>query len=145
MKKRTTLFFVALFTFGFGFNVFAQQAGPAKAVYHVDNAEIQGLKTLHNLSYHLDNAPDTTIIVVTHSKGFDFLLKGGKDSSTNTEYAPQIKALKARGVKFEVCENTLKIRNLNKEQFISDADFTPSGLVRITTLQYKDGFAYIKP
>jgi intracellular sulfur oxidation DsrE/DsrF family protein len=53
--------------------------------------------------------------------------------------------LKARGVKFEVCENTLKLRNLKKEQFISEADFTPSGLVRITTLQYNDGYAYLKP
>ena len=53
-------------------------------------------------------------------------------------------ALVARGVKFEVCEITLKNRNLKKEQFIQEADFTPSGVVRIAKLQ-KEGSAYIKP
>ena len=53
-------------------------------------------------------------------------------------------ALKARGVNFEVCEITLKNRNLKKEQFIQEADFTPSGVVRITKLQTQ-GYAYLKP
>jgi hypothetical protein len=50
----------------------------------------------------------------------------------------------ARGVKFEVCEITLKNRNLKKDQFIQEADFTPSGVVRLAKLQ-KQGFAYIRP
>ena len=145
MKKIILLFCVTLFATGIGSNVFAQQTSKPKAVYHIDNTDNQGTKALHNMSYHLDNAPDTTIIVVTHYFGYDLLLKGAKDKKTNIEYAPQIAALKARGVKFEVCENTIHLRNLKKEQFIPEADFTPSGLVRITCLQNKDGFAYIKP
>ena len=43
-----------------------------------------------------------------------------------------VAALKNRGVKFEVCEITLKNRNLKREQFIPEADFTPSGVVRLT-------------
>ena len=58
---------------------------------------------------------------------------------------PLVGALKSRGVRFEVCEITLKNRNLKKDQFILDTDFTPSGVVRVADLQYKDGFAYIKP
>jgi hypothetical protein len=54
-------------------------------------------------------------------------------------------ALKSRGVRFEVCEITLKNRNLKKDQFILDTDFTPSGVARIGDLQFKDHFAYIKP
>jgi intracellular sulfur oxidation DsrE/DsrF family protein len=50
----------------------------------------------------------------------------------------------ARGVKFEVCEITLRNRSLKKEQFLQEASFTPSGVVRLTKLQ-KQGFAYIKP
>ncbi|MCB2032908.1 MAG: DsrE family protein, partial [Ottowia sp.] len=56
-----------------------------------------------------------------------------------------VSALKARGVKFEVCEITLKNRGLKKDQFIMDADFTPSGVVRITQLQQRDHYAYLKP
>ena len=49
-----------------------------------------------------------------------------------------------RGVTFEVCEITLKTRNISKDVFLQEADFTPSGVVRIAKLQ-KQGFAYIKP
>ena len=52
--------------------------------------------------------------------------------------------LKSRGVKFEVCEITLKNRGLKKEQFIMEADFTPSGVVSITKLQHQ-GYAYLRP
>jgi len=47
-------------------------------------------------------------------------------------------------VKFEVCEITLQNRNLKKEQFVQEAEFTPSGVVRLAKLQ-KAGAAYIKP
>ena len=53
-------------------------------------------------------------------------------------------ALKARGVNFEICEITLKNRNLSKDQFILEADYTPSGVLRLAKLQ-KQGYAYIKP
>jgi len=56
-----------------------------------------------------------------------------------------IGALKSRGVRFEVCEITLKNRGIKKDVFILDADFTPSGVVRIADLQAKDHYAYIKP
>jgi intracellular sulfur oxidation DsrE/DsrF family protein len=47
-------------------------------------------------------------------------------------------------VHFEVCEITLKNRDLKKEQFIMDAEFTPSGVVRVGRLQAREGYAYIK-
>ncbi len=125
----------------------AQQsyAAGSEVVYHIDDAESQGLKGLRNIRNHMDIAPDTKIIVVTHANGVDLLMENAKDKKNNVEYAPLISALKSRGVRFEVCEITLKNRNLKKDQFILDADFTPSGVVRIGDLQYKDHFAYIKP
>ncbi|GMV47618.1 MAG: hypothetical protein AMXMBFR66_30160 [Pseudomonadota bacterium] len=54
-------------------------------------------------------------------------------------------ALVARGVRFEVCEITLRNRGLKKEQFILDARFTPSGVVRVAQLQNRERYAYIKP
>lgn len=116
-----------------------------KVVYHVDNAAAQGLKGLRNIRNHLDTAPETKIIVVTHADGVDLLMEGAKEEKSKTEYAPLVSALKARGVKFEICEITLKNRNLKKDQFILDADYTPSGVVRIAQLQTREHFAYIKP
>lgn len=119
-------------------------AEPTKVVYHIDDAATQGLKGLRNIRNHLDVAPQTKIIVVTHANGVDILLDGGKDKS-GTEYAPLVAALKSRGVRFEVCEITLRNRSLKRDQFILDAEFTPSGVVRIADLQFKDKYAYIRP
>jgi len=114
-----------------------------KVVYHFDNAVAQGLKGLRNVRNHLDTDPGARIAVVTHAEGVDMLMEGAK-AANGTEYAPLVSALKGRGVTFEVCEITLKNRGLKKEQFIQEADFTPSGVVRIAKLQGQ-GYAYIKP
>jgi intracellular sulfur oxidation DsrE/DsrF family protein len=116
-----------------------------EVVYHIDDADTQGIKGLRNIRNHLDVAPQTKIIVVTHANGVDIMLDGGKDKKNGIEYAPLVGALKSRGVRFEVCEITLKNRNLKKDQFILDTDFTPSGVVRVADLQYQNKFAYIKP
>ena len=145
MKKILHLLFAIALSLGFMSITAAQSSGSSKVVYHIDDAETQGLKGLRNIRNHLDVSPQTTIIVVTHANGVDLLMEGAKDKKNNVEYAPLVSALKSRGVKFEVCEITLKNRNLKKDQFILDADFTPSGVVRVADLQFKDGFAYIKP
>jgi intracellular sulfur oxidation DsrE/DsrF family protein len=145
MKKILHLIVTSLLLLGVALPVAAQSSGQTKVVYHIDDAETQGLKGLRNIRNHLDVSPQTTIIVVTHANGVDLLMEGAKDKKNNVEYAPLVSALKSRGVKFEVCEITLKNRNLKKDQFILDADFTPSGVVRVADLQFKDGFAYIKP
>ena len=114
-----------------------------KVVYHFDNAVAQGLKGLRNVRNHIDTDPTAKITVVTHAEGVDMLMEGAK-SANGTEYAPLVSALKSRGVTFEICEITLKNRGLKKDQFIQEADFTPSGVVRIAKLQLQ-GYAYIKP
>jgi uncharacterized protein len=116
-----------------------------KVVYHIDAAATQGIKGLRNIRNHLDSAPDTKIVVVTHAEGVDMLMESAKDEKSKAEYAPLVSALKARGVRFEICEITLKNRSLKKEQFIQEAEFTPSGVVRIAQLQSRERFAYIKP
>ncbi len=117
-----------------------------KVVYHLDDAANQATKGLRNIRNHLDVAPDTKITVVTHANGVDFLMEGAKDANNpNVDYASLVSALKARGVVFEICEITLKNRDLKKTQFTLDADFTPSGVVRIAQLQSRERFAYIKP
>ncbi len=117
-----------------------------QVVYHVDDAEAQATKGLRNIRNHLDVAPDTKIVVVAHAAGVDFLLEGAKDKKNpDIDYGSLVSALKARGVRFEVCEITLRSRNLKKDQFNMDAEFTPSGVARIGRLQAREGFAYIKP
>jgi hypothetical protein len=141
MALRSSLrsFAVALALAATTLGAWAQEA----VVYHFDNAAAQGLKGLRNMRNHLDVDPNAKLTAVAHAEGVDMLMEGAK-AANGTEYAPLISALVARGVKFEICEITLKNRNLKREQFVQDAEFTPSGVVRIAKLQ-KSGAAYIKP
>jgi intracellular sulfur oxidation DsrE/DsrF family protein len=117
--------------------------GQDKVVYHISDADAQALAGLRNVRNHLDVDPKAQITVVTHGNGVDFLMEGAKDKN-GSPYAGPVSALKGRGVTFEVCEITLKNRNLKQDQFIQEADFTPSGVVRLSKLQHQ-GFAYIRP
>lgn len=120
--------------------------GVDKVVYHFDDWTAQATKGLRNIRNHLDVAPETKIIAVTHANGIDFLFEGAKDpKDANIDYASLVSALKARGVRFEVCEITLRNRKISKDKFIMDADFTPSGVVRIGQLQNREHYAYLKP
>jgi intracellular sulfur oxidation DsrE/DsrF family protein len=142
LGRRTALLFFAL-------GALLAPVAPAVAqadngvAYHIDDAKGQALKGLRNVRNHLDTDSSARIVIVTHAEGVDFLMEAAKDRNGN-EYASLVSALAARGVKFEVCEITLRNRDLKKDQFIQEADFTPSGVVRLAKLQ-KEGYAYIKP
>lgn len=112
-------------------------------VYHISDSASQALGALRNARNHLDTDPKAKIVFVMHADGIDFLMEGAKDRNGGL-YAGPVSALASRGVKFEVCEITLKNRNLQKDQFLQEIDFTPSGVVRISKLQHA-GYAYLKP
>jgi len=118
-------------------------AAQDKVVYHISDAQTQALAALRNLRNHLDVDPTAQIIVVSHGNGVDFLMEDAKDKA-GQPYGSLVSALRSRGVAFEVCEITLKNRGLKQTQFVQEADFTPSGVVRISHLQMQ-GFAYLKP
>ena len=61
--------------------VLAQDA--VSVIYHIDDADAQGLKGLRNIRNHLDTSPNTIIIVVTHANGVDIMMEGAKDKKNN--------------------------------------------------------------
>jgi uncharacterized protein len=115
-----------------------------KVVYHLDSGVAQATKGLRNVRNHLDVDPKAKIVVVAHAEGVDFLMEGAK-TANNQDFSSLVSDLSARGVAFEICEITLRNRNLKKEQFILGPSYTPSGVVRIANLQAREQFAYIKP
>lgn len=124
-----------------GFASLTLAAQPPRVVYHINDAEHQALAALRNVRNQLDTDPNTKIVVVAHAKGVDFLMTNYKDAA---KVGPLVSALAARGVDFEVCEITMKNRKLEKDQFVMESNFTPSGVVLITKLE-NEGYAYIKP
>jgi intracellular sulfur oxidation DsrE/DsrF family protein len=113
-----------------------------KVVYHINDSSGARI-AMRNVENHINAAPDARIVVVTHGKGIDFLLNEAKDDKG--AFAPQVAGLKARGVDFRVCRNTLKSRNLTDAAVIMEAKVVPSGVAEIGKLQAKEGFVYLKP
>jgi len=114
-----------------------------KVVYHFDGGLEQATKGLRNINNHLEVDPKARLIAVTHADGVDFLMEGAKDRFG--PFDARVQDLMAKGVKFQVCEITLRNRKLKKDQFILGVEFVPSGVVQITHLQQKEGYAYLKP
>ena len=117
--------------------------GQEKVVYHFDGGLEQATKGLRNINNHLEVDPKARLIAVTHADGVDFLMEGAKDRFG--PFDARVQDLMGKGVKFQVCEITLRNRKLKKDQFILGVEFVPSGVVQITHLQQKEGYAYLKP
>lgn len=109
-----------------------------RIVFHLttsDTAAYHALaKQLNNVLAHW---PDAQLEVVAHNKGIGMLVK----DKTNVQ--AQITALKARGVQFNACENTMKSQKLEKSQIVAEAGFVPVGLAEIVQRQ-EQGWSYIK-
>ena len=126
--------------------VFAQDGavGPDKVVYHFSAGLEQASLGLQNIRNHLEANPKAEITVVAIATGVDFLMKGAKTARGN-EYRSMVEDLELQGVKFSVCEITLRERGLKKEQFLPEARFVPSGVAEIARLQARQGYAYLRP
>jgi intracellular sulfur oxidation DsrE/DsrF family protein len=118
--------------------------GPDKVVYHLSSGLEQAGDGLRNIRNHLEVNPKARIVVVAHAAGVDYLMKGKKDKNGNP-YETIVEQLENEGVRFEVCEITLRSRNLKREQFIEQATFVPSGVAEIARLQQREGYAYLRP
>jgi intracellular sulfur oxidation DsrE/DsrF family protein len=115
-----------------------------KVVYHFSDGLEQASNGLRNINNHLEVNPKAHIVVVAHARGVDFLMKEARDKNGNP-YEVAVQDLKARGVTFEVCEITLRNRNLTKTQFIEEVSYVPSGVAEITRKQQREGYAYLRP
>jgi len=130
--------------------------GKQKVVYHVnfDDAKTQEA-TLGNIQNHINavGAANIELRVVMHGDGISLLmepdaLEGTKMKAANAtpEMQAKISGLKDQGVKFEVCANTLKGRNVPMDALYDadEADIVPSGVAELARLQQM-GYTYIKP
>jgi intracellular sulfur oxidation DsrE/DsrF family protein len=118
--------------------------GPDKVVYHLNAGLDQATNGLRNIRNHLEVNPQAKIVVVAHAQGVDYLMKDKKDANGNP-YEVAVEDLKRQGVRFDVCEITLRNRKLSRAQFIEDVTFVPSGVAEIARLQQREGYAYLRP
>ncbi len=117
---------------------------PVRVVYHFSEGQAQASRGLEYIRNHLEVDPNAQIIAVAHALGVDFLMKGARTAKGN-EFKDAIEDLDLQGVKFRVCEITLRERGLRREQFLPQVEFVASGVAEIARLQSREGYAYVKP
>ncbi len=93
------------------------------------------LNNVENLRTALGAA--TEIEVVAHSKGLGMLV--AKDNGLTD----RMKNLADDGVVFAACENTMKKKNVTKEQLVPFAKTTDSGVAEVIRKQ-EAGWSYVK-
>ncbi len=140
-----------------GLGVSTAQAGTAengydkqKVVYHINDIDT-ATGALRNVKNHLNALGDKNaeIIVVTHSSGAFALVDGAmgkKDAKTGKVYdfKDMIAGLANRGVKFQICANTIRGKKIDKNKINEHAEIIPSGVAQVAHLQQK-GYLYVKP
>ena len=146
MKKVIAIAVAAMLTLGFSAtSAVAGGYGKQKVVYHLnyDNPKRQkGM--LRNINNHIKavGADKLDLRVVMHGKGYTLL----EAANTDLELQNSIISLKDKGVKFQLCANTIRGKKLDKKQLfgLKDSDIVPSGVAEIAHLQAQ-GFAYVRP
>jgi uncharacterized protein len=131
-------------------------ADKQKAVYHINGGDAkQQAAALGNVQNHIAavGADKMDVKVVLHGDGLSLLLYPDtlaetkmKTANATEEMQARIAGLKVQGVQFQVCNNTVKGRNIPLDGLydVSDADIVQSGVAQLAILQGQ-GYAYIKP
>lgn len=109
-----------------------------KVVFHLTTADTLAHKALvKQMANFLQAAPKARIEVVCHNNGIGFL------QSAVTKQAAKIVELKALGVDFVACENTMRERKIKREELVAQCRTVPAGVVEVVMKQ-EAGWAYIK-
>lgn len=147
MRKVVALTLAAAIGFGAMVGqVVAGGYGKQKAVYHVNyDTEKRQLGAMRNIKNHLNAVGDKNIDlrVVMHGKGYTLL----KRANSDMKFQAKVIDLKSRGVKFQICANTIKGKKVNVKNDlfeVEQSDIVPSGVAELAHLQAQ-GFSYVKP
>ena len=92
------------------------------------------MKQLTNIKI---NAPDASVEVVCHGPGVYMMVEA------KSTVKAKIKELSDKGIRFVVCEFTLKDRNIDKSAIVKEAGFVKSGILEIVSKQ-EEGWSYLK-
>lgn len=122
----------------------ATKAAPVKVVYHLTDGLDQSQRAMGNIRNHLNAEPGAKIVVVGNADGILFMLDGAKDRNGNP-FDATIQDLKAKGVDFRICGNTLAVRKIDRARAIPDVSIVDSGVAEAARLQAREGFVYLRP
>jgi intracellular sulfur oxidation DsrE/DsrF family protein len=119
----------------------SQQKKKFKAIYQLNSDDDKVIRgTLRNIKNALEDPRlqnKITIELVAHGGGVTVFKK-------DQPYEELLKGLQDKGVLLVECENTLKERNIKKEELFPFISYTPSGNGELIIKQ-QEGWSYIHP
>lgn len=122
-------------------SVFAQKVVSTKehkvVIHLTSNDTLVHKAIVRQMNNLLTAAPNAKIEIVCHSSGIEFLM------AAKTKQAKGIAELKAKGVIFAACENTMRERKIEKSEILSEAIYVPAGILEVIMKQ-EEGYSYIK-
>jgi intracellular sulfur oxidation DsrE/DsrF family protein len=136
MSKLSIIIFFALLSL----QSFAQEKVDHKIVFQFTNAndsmqQKAFMKQLENLTEYWPNAKYE---VVLYNQGVELVMK------SNAKFKEKLTQLKAKGIEFIVCENTLKNRKISRDTLMQEiVQYVPAGIAEIVVKQ-EQGWSYIK-
>lgn len=123
--------------------------GPQKVVYHVStrgswrDRESEARRLVAVLNNHVNAVePDQPEIrVILQGDGIDVLRR----AKSNANLSRSIDTLRQKGVRFQVCANTLEAYHVGLETLhgVKESDLVQAGVAELVHLQ-KQGYGYIK-
>ena len=140
-----------------GNSIANERYGKQKVVYQInnDNPAAQA-GALRNMENHIRavGKENIELKVIVLGKGLSLFLKPRAAKNTKLQYGnatktmlKTINGLKQKGVKFQVCSNTLRGKKINYQKDlygIKKQDIVPSGVAELARLQGM-GYTYIRP
>ena len=138
MKKILLSIFIIASSLNVGFSQNVNH-GKYKVVIQMASESPDQQKSLFNQLGNIqkDLGDSVEIEVVVHGPAISLVMT---EQSTHKE---NIYKFKNGGVTFAVCENTLRQRNITKEQILPEMTYVKSAMIELIKKQY-EGWAYLK-
>lgn len=112
-----------------------------RAAYELNSGdEMKITSTLKNIKNALEDprlVGKLKVELVVHGEGVNVFKK-------NSSYEPQLLELREKGVLLVQCENSIRKRNIKKEELFSFVSYVPSGNAELIIL-HDQGWAIIHP
>ena len=106
-------------------------------IQFADSDSVAQVRVTQQIGNVLRCWPNAEIEIVCLAGGLDLLIsKKSKADKGVTEWG-------AKGIVFAACNNTMKMRNVKKEDLLKEATVVPSAIVELATKQ-EEGWSYFR-
>ena len=114
------------------------QSGAHKIIFQLSSGDTLAHKALMKQLSNINSvSPDSRMEVLCHGPGLDMLVVA------KSTVKSKIAEMKEKGIVFTACEFSMKERNVNKNQMMTEAAYVKAGIIHVVERQ-EQGWNYIK-